>query len=325
MRPQRRTKAIGYVRVSSEQQAQEGVSLNAQRQKLRDYCRAMDIELIDIVADEGYSASSLKRPGLQAALAKLQQGQAQSLIVTKLDRLTRCVKDLGTLCEQYFSDGKPSTLLSVSDSIDTRTAAGKLVLNVLTSVAQWEREAISERTRDVLAHLKRNGVKLGGAPYGWRYAARVDASGRRALAEVRSEQAAIKRVCALHRRGVPLPAICDRLTQEGHKPRGSRWHKRTVCRILEGAGYENPERRKKAPRVRAERAEIKRDKPAASARAVELRAQKLSLREIGARLLGEGYLPPRAAQWYAATVMELLRYVPPIRVGMMPPAVGAAA
>lgn len=309
MRPQRRTKAIGYVRVSSEQQAQEGVSLNAQRQKLRDYCRAMDIELIDIIADEGFSASSLKRPGLQAALAQLRQGKAQSLVVTKLDRLTRCVKDLGELCDRYFSDGKSSTLLSVSDSIDTRTAAGKLVLNVLTSVAQWEREAISERTRDALAHLKRNGVKLGGAPYGWRYAAKTDASGRRALVEVRSEQAAIKRACALHKRGVSLPEICNRLAQEGYKPRGAGWHKSTVCRILIGAGYENPAHAKKAPRVRAERVEIRRDKEAASERAAELRAQELSLRQISSQLLSEGILPPRASQWYAATVMELLRYV----------------
>ncbi len=147
MKPQQRTKAIGYIRVSSDQPVQEGVSLDAQRHKLRDYCRAMDIELIDIVADEGYSASTLKRPGLQVALGKLQRGLAQALIVTKLDRLTRCVKDLGTLCTDYFSDGKPSTLLSVSDSIDTRTAAGKLVLNVLTSVAQWEREAIFSEDR----------------------------------------------------------------------------------------------------------------------------------------------------------------------------------
>ena len=113
MGTQRRTKAVGYVRVSSEQQATEGVSLDAQRYKMRAYCKAMDIDLIDIIADEGYSASNLKRPGLQAALAMLRSGRASTLIVVKLDRLTRCVKDLGTLCEHYFSDAKPYALLSV--------------------------------------------------------------------------------------------------------------------------------------------------------------------------------------------------------------------
>ena len=107
MGTQRRTKAVGYVRVSSEQQASEGVSLDAQRHRLRDYCRAMDIELVDIIADEGYSASTLKRPGLQVALSMLRQRRADSLIVVKLDRLTRCVKDLGTLCEQYFRTASP--------------------------------------------------------------------------------------------------------------------------------------------------------------------------------------------------------------------------
>src|SRR5437868_6467849 len=100
MGTQQRTKAVGYVRVSSEQQVSEGVSLDAQRHRLRDYCKAMDIELVDIIADEGYSASTLKRPGLQVALSMLRQRRADSLIIVKLDRLTRCVKDLGTLCEQ---------------------------------------------------------------------------------------------------------------------------------------------------------------------------------------------------------------------------------
>lgn len=85
MRAHRHTKAIDYVRVSCEQQASEGVSSDAQKHKLRDYCRAMDIELLDIIADEGYSASTLKRPGLQVALSMLKRGQAHSLIVVKLD------------------------------------------------------------------------------------------------------------------------------------------------------------------------------------------------------------------------------------------------
>lgn len=304
---QRRTKAVGYVRVSSEQQATEGVSLDAQRNKLRDYCRAMEIELVDIVADEGYSASTLKRPGLQAALTMMRKGQADSLIVVKLDRLTRCVKDLGTLCEQYFSEGKPYTLLSLSDAIDTRSASGKLVLNVLTSVAQWEREAIADRTRESMAELKRQGVRVGGAPYGWRYSETPDANGRRFLVEDESEQQAIKRICALYDADMPVMEICARIAEEGLPARGACWHKRSLYRILERAGYSDPSRPKNAPRPQREPVEIKRDKPAAAERAAELRGQGLSLRQIGTRLLGEGHFPPRGAQWYAATVMELLR------------------
>ena len=313
MRTQRRTKAVGYVRVSSEQQASEGVSLDAQRHKLRDYCRAMDIDLIDIIADEGYSASSLKRPGLQAALSMLRNGKATTLIVVKLDRLTRCVKDLGTLCEQYFSDAKSYTLLSLSDAIDTRSASGKLVLNVLTSVAQWEREAISDRTREAMEHLKRQGVRLGGAPYGWHYSTEVDKNGRRRLVKHADEQKAIKRICALHSRKIPAPQIAARLEQEALPARGKKWHTRSICHILERAGYKVRTPRKGTPRVKPTPVEMKRDKQAAAQRAAQLRAERLSLRDIGARLLGEGYLPPRSTQWYAATVLDLLPRTCPAR------------
>ena len=306
MGTQRRTKAVGYVRVSSEQQATEGVSLDAQRYKMRAYCKAMDIDLIDIIADEGYSASNLKRPGLQAALAMLRSGRASTLIVVKLDRLTRCVKDLGTLCEHYFSDAKPYALLSVSDSINTRSASGKLVLNVLTSVAQWEREAIADRTKEAMAHLKLQGVRVGGVPYGWRYSSEVDANGRRLIVKHPEEQKAIKRICALHLKQTPAPQIVQRLEQEGLPSRGKRWRTSSVYQVLQRAGHAVREYRQDTARVQPAVIEIKRDKQAAAARAVQLRAQRLSLRDIGARLLSEGLLPARGAQWYAATVLDLL-------------------
>src|SRR5262245_36482330 len=118
-------------------QATEGVSLEAQREKIRAYCMALDLELVEICEDQGYSAKSLERPALKEALAKLRSNKAVILLVTKLDRLTRSVKDLGQLVDSYFLPGQYS-LLSISDSIDTRTASGRLVLNVLASVAQWE-------------------------------------------------------------------------------------------------------------------------------------------------------------------------------------------
>jgi DNA invertase Pin-like site-specific DNA recombinase len=143
-------RAVGYVRVSTDIQVQEGVSLDAQKMRIQAHCTAMDIKLVDVLVDAGASANSLDRPGIQETLKMLQQGKVDALIVMKLDRLTRSVKDLGYLCEAYFSDGKPWSLLSVSDSIDTRSASGKLILNVLTSVAQWEREAISDRTKEAM-------------------------------------------------------------------------------------------------------------------------------------------------------------------------------
>ena len=115
---------------------------------------------MEIVCDDGYSAKSLDRPGIKRALAMLTEKRVNAIVVVKLDRLTRSVKDLGFLCDTYFREGMPHSLLSVSDAIDTRSASGKLMLNVLMSVAQWEREAISERTQEAMNELKRRGVRL---------------------------------------------------------------------------------------------------------------------------------------------------------------------
>ena len=88
--------AVGTVRVSTQEQASEGVSLDAQRDRLRALCKHNHIKLIDIKADEGLSGRTLERPGLQAALAMLRPGTANTLIVVKLDRLSRSLRDRGT-------------------------------------------------------------------------------------------------------------------------------------------------------------------------------------------------------------------------------------
>jgi len=195
---------------------------------------ALDLELVAIVEDAGYSAKSLRRPGLQAALEHLTEGRASGLLVAKLDRLTRSVRDLGDLVEHYF--GARFSLLSVGDAIDTRTAAGRLVLNVLTSVAQWEREATGERTREALGHLKRDGVRLGPAALGWARANERDADGRRVLVEINEERATVERIFTLRREGRSLAEIATTLEQEGHATkRGGRWAKATVLRIARRA------------------------------------------------------------------------------------------
>ena len=158
--------AIGYVRVSTQEQVTEGVSLDAQRDKLKAYCKCSGIKLIDIKADEGISGGTLERPGLQAALAMLRRGTANTLIVVKLDRLSRSLRDVCTLVEDYFGNERYH-LLSLCGMANTHSAAGRMVLMNLANYAQFEREMISERTRDALRHMKAQGVRLGPAPYGF--------------------------------------------------------------------------------------------------------------------------------------------------------------
>jgi len=151
----------------------------------------------------------------------LAAGEADALLVVKLDRLTRSVGDLGSMVERCQREGW--ALLSVSESIDTRTAAGRLVLNVLGSVAQWEREAIGERTSTAMQHMAARGEYTGGqAPYGRRLQGRV-------LVAEDAEQKAIAIARELRAAGLSLRAIGARLTAGGCLPRSGRaWHAETV-------------------------------------------------------------------------------------------------
>lgn len=197
---------MAYARVSTEDQAEHGVSLAAQTERFRAYAVAHELELVGIESD-ALSGKTTERPGLRRALARLGAG-ADGLLVAKLDRLTRSVKDLGYLLEEYFA-GR-FVLLSVADSIDTRSAGGRLVLNIMASVAQWEREAISERTKSSLAHLRATG---GGVP-------RVEGEAAEKIGELRAE-------------GLSLRAIAAQLTADGVPTlNGGRWGPEVVRKVL---------------------------------------------------------------------------------------------
>ena len=308
----RRLRAVGYVRVSTDQQAQEGVSLDAQQVRIRAHCVSQDLDLVDIIVDDGYSAKSLERPGIKRALDLLTAKKADAIVVVKLDRLTRSVKDLGTLLDGYFREGLPWSLLSVSDSIDTRSAGGKLLLNVLMSVAQWEREAISERTQEAMNELKRRGIRTGGAAYGWQWSKEPDASGRKQLIPHPQEQAAVRRICDLHRQGLGIRTIALTLDREGIPARKSRtWEPQrpSIYRILEREGLITLPRRSPEDEDAGKRGKrkITRDKPTAIERAHALRADGLSLRKIAEQLQKERILPARCDVWHAASILDLLR------------------
>jgi site-specific DNA recombinase len=203
------TKAIAYIRVSTDKQQDKGHSLLAQQEKITAYASLYDLDIVDYVIETG-SAKNLNREGLQGALAQIKSGKADALIVVKLDRLTRSVADLGYLVETYFNK---AGLLSVSEQIDTRSASGRLVLNVLASVSQWEREAIGERTSAVRQSMKANGLYCGGSvPYG-----QMLVSGE--LVTNPNEQAIINRAKALKAEGHSLRTIATMFSNEGLKTR----------------------------------------------------------------------------------------------------------
>ena len=118
-------RVVGYVRVSTEEQASGGVSLDVQAEKLRLYCQLHGLTLLEVIADEGRSGKDLDRPGLRRALELLREGAAEGVVVAKLDRLSRSVADWNALIVEFFGERAGNQLFSVADSIDTRTAAGR--------------------------------------------------------------------------------------------------------------------------------------------------------------------------------------------------------
>src|ERR1700724_2639596 len=162
-------RAIGYVRVSTDKQADHGVSLEAQEAKIRAMATVQGAEILELIVDGGESAKTLNRPGMLWLLAMADAREIDAVIVAKLDRLTRSVKDLGELLERLERRGV--SLFSVAESLDTGSAAGRLVINIMPAVSQWEREAIGERTRDAMSHKRANGERVGNIQFGYRLCA----------------------------------------------------------------------------------------------------------------------------------------------------------
>lgn len=215
-------KAIGYIRVSTEEQAREGVSLEAQERSIRAYAEMRGIDLIEVVRDPGVSAKKAlsTRHGGQRLLAALRCKEAEGVIAWKLDRLFRnCAECLVTV-EDWDKKGTSLHLIDLGgQAVDTRSAMGKFFLTVIAAMAELERNQIRERTSAALQHKKQNGEYTGGkVPYGFRLV-----EGKLLLHD--NEQAAIEMAKILHDCGKSLRWIGDELCRLGHLPRnGGQWH-----------------------------------------------------------------------------------------------------
>jgi DNA invertase Pin-like site-specific DNA recombinase len=222
-------KAIGYVRVSTEKQADFGVSIDAQTEKVRAMAVVQGAELAEVIVDAGESAKSLNRPGMARLMALVDAGAVDTVIIAKLDRLTRSVADLAELLKRFERRGV--SLVSVADSLDTRSAAGRLVLNIMVSVSQWEREAIGERTRDAMGHKRANGERVGTVPFG----SRVAADGVHLEADP-AEQGILARIRELNVAGFSTRRIAEELNRQGLKTRrGTDWRFQYVAGALRAA------------------------------------------------------------------------------------------
>jgi DNA invertase Pin-like site-specific DNA recombinase len=205
------------------------VSLELQESKIRAQAEVKDAELAEVIVDAGESAKSLNRPGMVRLLELVDRRAVGAVIVYKLDRLTRNVGDLAVLLERFERCGV--SLVSVSESLDTESAAGRLVLNVMAAVAQWEREAIGERTREALAAKRERFERIGTVPYGYKVA-----DDGRTLEEQPEEQRILDQIITLRRRGLSLRQMAAELNRNGYRTRsGAAWRHQYVANTLKPA------------------------------------------------------------------------------------------
>ncbi len=226
---------VGYARVSTDEQASEGVSLNAQVERLKAYATAHGHELVKVVRDSGVSGKTRAedRPGMGRVLRALEKGEADGVVAIKLDRYcrdTRCTLDLVERC-----DREGWRLISVGEHLDTATAAGRLVVTVLAALAQMEREQVGERTTFALEAIAREGRGRSRiVPFGWRTASgkTTNAAGdRRPLKPHQPEQRALAQIIELRDEGNGARRIAKALT--GKNPRsGEAWTVGSVAAIL---------------------------------------------------------------------------------------------
>jgi len=228
---------VGYCRVSTEEQAREGVSLDAQRDRLAAYATALDYELVCVESDEGISGkvSPAQRPGLAKALEMVRTGEVGGLLVMKLDRLSRSVRDTLEIVDEMRKQGW--RLLSVGDQLDTETATGRFTVTILAALAQMEREQGGERTKFALDAIAREGRgRSRFTPYGWRApdGGTENRKGDRSeLVPHTDEQTALDRIIRQRGEGKGARKIAASLERQGPNPRsGKAWTPESVAAIL---------------------------------------------------------------------------------------------
>lgn len=216
--------AIGYIRVSTIGQVVEGLSLEAQRAKVEAWCQLNDYQLVAVFEDAGISGKSMaNRPGLRAALHTLAPGAA--LVAVSLSRLARSTTDMlhiGATIEKRGAD-----LVSLSEKLDSTSAAGKMLFRLFAVLNEFERDRTAERTTAILRHKRAKREVYGRTPFGFK-----EVAGH--LVEVPEEAAIVSEMHTLRTQGRSLRAIAATLNARGIRPKqgGAAWYAETVKSVL---------------------------------------------------------------------------------------------
>ena len=215
-------KVFIYVRVSTQEQAKEGYSIDEQIERLRDYCKAMGWIIVKIYTDAGYSGASTDRPALQDMINDIEAGKGDSVVVYKLDRLSRSQKDTLSLIEDSFLAHKVD-FVSMTENFDTSTPFGRAMIGILSVFAQLEREQIKERMGMGKEGRAKDGKWHGGGyvPIGYDYT-----DGELVINEFEAMQ--IREIHKLYQEGKAFNAIDWIFAEKGYTQKHGKWHTKRI-------------------------------------------------------------------------------------------------
>lgn len=226
-----RNGAIIYTRVSTIEQAREGISLAAQLEQARSYAAFKKLEVIHHIEDQGVSGSTplSERPGGARLLEMVRLPEVRAVIAYKLDRVFRDAADCLSVTRQWDKVEVDLHLVDIGGQpIDTSTAMGRFFLTVMAGVAEMERNLIVERTKAALQHLKDSGKRVGAVPYGWSLA-----EDGISLVKNRQEQKVIRMARKLRKQGLSLRTIAEQLKEEGYTSRnGQLFYAAQISRMM---------------------------------------------------------------------------------------------
>jgi DNA invertase Pin-like site-specific DNA recombinase len=209
--PEQTTRMVGYVRVSTEEQGRSGLGLEAQEAAIRRAAGERGWQLVAIELDTASGATRKRRPGLATAVERCRSGEAEGLVVAKLDRLSRSLLDFASLVEE--AQCGRFALVVLDQDFDLATASGRAMAGMLAVFATFERDLCSERTKAALTAARRRGTRLGRRPL--------------------LPEAALEEVVRLDARGLSLRKLAARLNRDGvPAPAGGRWDHAAVRRVL---------------------------------------------------------------------------------------------
>lgn len=224
-------KVFLYVRVSTEKQSEEGYSIEEQTARLKAYCQSLDWVIVKTYVDDGYSGATTNRPALQALIQACRDRLADSVVVYKLDRLSRSQKDTLALIEDCFL-ANDVDFISMTENFDTSTPFGKAMIGILSVFAQLEREQIKERMSMGKVGRAKSGLFHGGGynPIGYDY---IDGN----LVINEYEAAQIRELHQLLHQGMSLNAIAREMHKRGYTTPNGEWTKHNVKRVLTNPLY----------------------------------------------------------------------------------------